>query len=364
MALTAYVGVMGSGKTYEAVSSVILPALALGRRVVTNINGLSPDRLREFAAQQSGKPLDEIGELVRVKGAEIADPDFFPEPVDGEEEDEGRSWQPGRYVNPGDLVVIDEAWEWWGAGSKIAPRHHKYFRMHRHGVDADTGIAGDVVLIVQVLSDLHRSVSSVLDFVYSMTKQKSVGLDSFYRVDVYRGYKLFKKNRQSQHDKKYDPKICELYQSYQGGKGREVATDKRQNVLASKKLWVMAALVVVGFSFSVWMTIRFFTSGSLVKPSAMAAQASPSSAPVMPAAVPPKVAPISETWRLVGRVDLGDRSYVVLANNAGRLRYESPAVVIGNGSAGVAEVDGERVTRFSGNLAVAAPIPSLFPGGK
>ncbi len=137
---------------------------------MTNINGLSPDRLREFAAQQSGKPLDEIGELVRVKGVEIADPDFFPEPVEGEEEDEGRSWQPGRYVNPGDLVVIDEAWEWWGAGSKIAPRHHKYFRMHRHGVDAETGIAGDVVLIVQVLSDLHRSVSSVLDFVYSMTK--------------------------------------------------------------------------------------------------------------------------------------------------------------------------------------------------
>jgi len=372
MALTAYVGVMGSGKTYEAVSSVILPALALGRRVVTNINGLSPDLLREFAAQQSGKPLDEIGELVRVKGAEIADADFFPEPVDGEEEDEGRSWQAGRFVNPGDLVVIDEAWEWWGAGSKIAPRHHKYFRMHRHGVDADTGIAGDVVLIVQVLSDLHRSVSSVLDFVYSMTKQKSVGLDNFYRVDVYRGYKLFKKNMQSQHDKKYDPKICALYQSYQGGKGREVATDKRQNVFASKKLWVMAALVVIGFAFSLFMTIRFFTSGSLVKSSALAAPpVAVVAVPPLPVSGPTKAPPISETWRLVGRVDFGDRAYVVLANNAGRLRYESPAAVIGNGLAGVAEIDGERVTRFSGNAAAgggggtaAASVPPLFSAGK
>lgn len=43
-----------------------------------------PDHLGKFAAQQSGKPLDKIGELVRVKGAEIADPMFFPEPVDGE----------------------------------------------------------------------------------------------------------------------------------------------------------------------------------------------------------------------------------------------------------------------------------------
>lgn len=72
---------------------------------------------------------------------------------------------------------------------------------------------------------------------------------------------------------------------------------------------------------------------------------------------------------MVGRVDFGDRAYVVLANNAGRLRYESPAVVIGNGLAGVAEVDGERVTRFSENLAAvgggtATAVPSLFSGGK
>jgi zona occludens toxin (predicted ATPase) len=51
---------------------------------------------------------------------------------------------------------------------------------------------------------------------------------AFYRVDVYPDHKLFKKNMQSQHDKKYDPKICELYQSHQGGKGREVATNKRK----------------------------------------------------------------------------------------------------------------------------------------
>jgi len=84
-----------------------------------------------------------------------------------------------------------------------------------------------------------------------------------------------------------------------------------------------------------------------------------------------KAPPISETWRLVGRVDFGDRAYVVLANNAGRLRYESPAAVIGNGLAGVAEVDGERVTRFSGNAAggggggaASGSAASLFPGMK
>lgn len=37
MAISAYVGVPGSGKSYEVVKSVILPAIKSGRRVVSNI---------------------------------------------------------------------------------------------------------------------------------------------------------------------------------------------------------------------------------------------------------------------------------------------------------------------------------------
>jgi zona occludens toxin len=35
MAINAYTGLMGSGKSYEVVSSVILPAVKSGRRVVS-----------------------------------------------------------------------------------------------------------------------------------------------------------------------------------------------------------------------------------------------------------------------------------------------------------------------------------------
>ena len=41
MAIKAYTGIMGSGKTYEVVSEVIRTALAQGRRVVSNIAGLN-----------------------------------------------------------------------------------------------------------------------------------------------------------------------------------------------------------------------------------------------------------------------------------------------------------------------------------
>jgi zona occludens toxin len=37
MAIKVYVGLMGSGKSYEVVSNVIVPALGRGRRVISNI---------------------------------------------------------------------------------------------------------------------------------------------------------------------------------------------------------------------------------------------------------------------------------------------------------------------------------------
>ena len=40
MAISAYVGLPGHGKSYEVVKSVIIPAIASGRRVVSNIYGL------------------------------------------------------------------------------------------------------------------------------------------------------------------------------------------------------------------------------------------------------------------------------------------------------------------------------------
>ncbi|HGW7889845.1 TPA: zonular occludens toxin domain-containing protein, partial [Escherichia coli] len=44
MAISAYVGVPGSGKSFEVVRSVIIPAVAQGRRVVSNIYGLNAEK--------------------------------------------------------------------------------------------------------------------------------------------------------------------------------------------------------------------------------------------------------------------------------------------------------------------------------
>ncbi|MBD1228961.1 zonular occludens toxin domain-containing protein [Xenorhabdus griffiniae] len=53
MSITAYFGVPGSGKSHECVKSVILPAYMKGRRIVTNIDGINPDAIREYAIKLS-----------------------------------------------------------------------------------------------------------------------------------------------------------------------------------------------------------------------------------------------------------------------------------------------------------------------
>ncbi|OKX16986.1 hypothetical protein AWP89_00845, partial [Escherichia coli] len=48
MAISAYVGIPGSGKSYEVVSSVIIPACMSGRRVISNIYGFSAGGIYDF----------------------------------------------------------------------------------------------------------------------------------------------------------------------------------------------------------------------------------------------------------------------------------------------------------------------------
>lgn len=77
MAITVYLGVMGSGKSYEAVKSVILPALASGRRVVTNVAGLDELKCHEYLKTKGHDP-EKLGRIVHFKNEDLRSPNFFP----------------------------------------------------------------------------------------------------------------------------------------------------------------------------------------------------------------------------------------------------------------------------------------------
>ena len=129
MAVTAYTGLPGGGKTYEVVKSVVLPAIKSGQRVVTNIRGLDPEKI--------GQHLDIPAERVRalIKEFDIQDaigaggvqPSFFPSRSDDEVEtnDDG-------ILEWGAYNIIDEAHFIFGTGTKFNDRAKYFLRQHRH----------------------------------------------------------------------------------------------------------------------------------------------------------------------------------------------------------------------------------------
>src|SRR5215472_16452202 len=116
MAINAYCGVMGSGKSYEVVSGPLLDAVARGRRVVTNIDGVNEEAIHDYLHEKRGIADDELGAIVHVRTDDMLRDGFFPVEVEGQG---GAMVTPG-FVKPGDLLVVDEAWKLWATDKKIS----------------------------------------------------------------------------------------------------------------------------------------------------------------------------------------------------------------------------------------------------
>jgi len=113
MAISAYVGLSGHGKSYEVVKSVIIPAIASGRRVVSNIYGLNKQLIEEYCLSKDKKlSPDNLGELVVVDNDLCLGVDFYPykNAIDNKIE---------TFCKAGDLIIIDEAWRFFPKKEKI-----------------------------------------------------------------------------------------------------------------------------------------------------------------------------------------------------------------------------------------------------
>lgn len=343
MPINAYTGLMGSGKSYECVSSVIVPAVKAGRRVVTNVDGIDSDAIRAYCQEKYGIEPECLGSVVHCKNEDVGKADFLPS---GDKVD--------TFCQPGDLICIDEAWRFWGSDCKLLTEHKVFFREHRHYVHPDTKVCCDLVLMVQDINDLHRILKVVVEFSFKTSKIKPLGLNKTYRVEMWEGYKLTRKGRVAVENKRYNPKIFSLYSSYTGGAGKELQVDGRQNVLKSPKLWILAVLVTGLFTVSSYTLMAFFGSKPETDNSAISTgyadfktnSALPASAPA--ARAQPRQA-LSTSWRLVGTMQSGKTIYTVIQSSDGRIRLEHPSNFQNSGSAAIGEVDGERITSWSGS---------------
>lgn len=335
MAINAYTGLMGSGKTYEVVASVIVPAIKTGRNVVTNIRGLNHDAI----CKHLGKPADGVaafGKIRQVKNDEIQDDDFFPKFVD-----EKFVVLPETIVQPGDLVAIDEAWRPWGNDSKCVKSHMSFFREHRQCV-TEAGMSCDLVVLSQDITDIHKLLKNVIEMSFLFTKLKTLGLSKRYRVEVYEGSKLYKTKLTSRTVSKYNKAIFPLYKSYasESGAGVEKVVDARQNMLKQGAFFVPLLIAVGMMAYAAWWLWGYFHPAPpvAVKPSVVAPAAVSGVLPGVPDLVVPPSAGVSVAENgagsISGSVTVGGEDWVVLTTPDG-LRVVSPSMVYSRGLSAV-----------------------------
>lgn len=347
MPINAYTGLMGSGKSYECVTSVIIPAVKDGRRVVANIDGIDNDAIRAYCHDKFDIAMDKLGEVVRCTNDDVLKANFLPYAQDAD-----------TFCKPGDIICIDEAWRFWGTDCKLLAEHKVFFREHRHFVHPDTKVCCDLVLMVQDISDLHRTLKVVVEITFRTTKLKSIGLNKAYRVEMWEGYKLTKRGRAAVQNKRYDLSLVSLYSSYVGGAGKELQVDKRQNLLRNPKLGLLVVFLISLLVLCLFLVQDFFSGSKYKDKKPTDAHAAPATAtaPMTPGRAPVPMAQaanggVSATWRLLGTLQAQGKQFVVIEGQGGRMRLEHPSAFMNAGAAMVGEVDGQRVMTWSGSQA-------------
>ena len=237
MAISAYTGLMGSGKSYNAVAKVLIPAWRDGRQTYTNI------------------PLD----------LELIKQHFDVEPIQFtiEEIQENETWFD--QVENGSVVVLDECWELWPAGTtpkNIRLDQKEFLTKHRHKV-GENGKIVEPVFVTQDLSQIASFVRNLVNTTFHHVKQDQVGQDKRFRVDVYSGavtgQKPPIKRRIREFHGKYKEDVYRYYssqtQSESAGHGDEQSTDKRANILKSPLMVAYAVAPIVLTLFVVFFGI-------------------------------------------------------------------------------------------------------------
>lgn len=358
MSIKAYVGIMGSGKTYEVVSVVIYNALKRGRRVVSNIAGLNFEAMK-VAMLAEGVEASRIGELVCIPHEKVLEPNFWR--TDHDQEDGVDA-----FIQGGDLLALDEIWRFWnGLGPKSEDGKEKrpdrvmnFIRMHRQMLHPDSGICCDIAIITQDPADIHRSVRGVIEETYVMAKLTAIGSSSRYRVDCFQKTRVTRRPLTS-HQRSYDPAKFDFYKSHSQKKEGDAEAveeniDQRGNILngALFKFVIPIGLVLGCYAaYSFW---SFFNPKP--KPTANTAQVSSgTAAPQVSHAKPGPV--IADDWRVVGFYQTGGEVVMVLSNGQRSRSLRGASSKIAGLSMEVILPNGDAVADWTGGKSSGGVMP-------
>jgi zona occludens toxin len=262
MAVLFHEGLPRSGKSYEAMSRHIAKALRDGRPVDAYIEGIDHDKV----ALAVELPVERVRELLRVFSR-----------------DEVPTMH--REVRPNALIVIDEAQNFWPTGrQRLDSETTQFITEHGHK-------GQDILLMGQVLSDVHKLWRGRVETKFVFTKLNGVGMESRYNVATWKATSGERFVKLGDAMGAYDPRWFGTYASHvddsiQTGN----YADDRANILKGWKfkfgLPAVGLVGLVGVGYLVW-----FMSGGAAAGAAKAI-AAPVSAPGQVAAVPAaRVAP-------------------------------------------------------------------------
>jgi zona occludens toxin len=238
VSIYAYVGLPGSGKSYNVVAHVILPALREGRRVVTNVPCFR-ERVFELLAKEG---VAQPGELQTFPIEEVSqDPELIR-----------------KYVLPGDVFVLDEVWRLWPSGMKandIPEVYKALLAEHRHMLDT-SGRACHIVLVVQDLANIAVFARRLVEQTFLHTKMGHMGQEGRFRVDIYQasmtGVIGPVKQRIRESYGSYSSDVWDLYKSHTKSESavkgiNEKSVDRRGNILRSPLIAIGLPLTFVAF---------------------------------------------------------------------------------------------------------------------
>lgn len=329
MAIVAYVGLPGAGKSYSVLANVVIPALKAGRKIITNVP-LKLDALRALGC---------TGEVVQLP------------------EDTTAAGIAADAVG-GAVYVLDELYRFWPAGlmqNKVPVAEREFFAMHRHRTDGSHST--EIVLVTQDLSQIAGFIRPLVEETFRMVKLTAFGLRNRFRVDVYQGAVTGPKPPSSQRLRemygKYNPKVYACYQSQtqavDGITGEEKKIDSRGSLLRSPILY----LVVVAVPFVIWCcstVYRFFHPTAHPSPAVEPAKAEQREAAAGPRTGDP-VHPVqaeSKIWRLAGWIEAGTRVYAIVESTLGSRRIPPGNCNLDGLGNRSCVVDGQIVTAWSG----------------
>ncbi|MEG3651220.1 zonular occludens toxin domain-containing protein [Escherichia coli] len=339
MAILAYVGVNGSGKSYEVVENVILPAYKAGRRIVTNIEGIDVDEFKKLALKDKGLNEDSLGEFVLIQNSDVQRPDFLPCGKDEE-----------TVCKPGDLICIDEVQRFWEKDSQLTPEAKIFFSEHRHYTDPVTKMTCDLVVMSQTLSSISRFILGRVETTYQMHKHKALGMPNRYRVEVFSLAKLIKKNRITCYQRKYRKEIFVLYSSHKHKGALEQAVDSRTNVFKNKYLWAVGSLCIFFIFIAFYSVINYLNQGKplttqpekAVPPleSSISHSEQPQQQPLEPQ--------LSKLWKISGVLKDSSGEYVIVSSTTGVTKILDRGLFFGTSYTMYGIVDNEKITYYSG----------------